>query len=104
MDSGTTFSTFENVGVGTTNVGYLLIGEEIIEYTNVSGNNVGGDIVRGTDPRTYPVGTPVFKYENSGINLKRVNRTHDLSDVTEADPFTFDSYKVKLDMSFYHWN
>ena len=99
VGSGTTFSTFENVGVGTTNVGYLLIGEEIIEYTNVSGNNVGGDIVRGTDPRTYPVGTPVFKYENSGINLKRVNRTHDLSDVTEADPFTFDSYKVKLDMS-----
>ena len=99
VGSGTTFSTFENVGVGTTNYGYLLIGEEIIEYTNVSGNNIGGDIVRGSDPRTYPIGTPVFKYENSGINLKRINRTHDLSDVTEADPFTFDSYKVKLDMS-----
>tara|TARA_Y100000022_G_scaffold168774_1_gene154014 strand:+ start:10 stop:1920 length:1911 start_codon:yes stop_codon:yes gene_type:complete len=97
--SGTQFSTFENVGVGTTNAGYLLIGEEIIKYTNVSGNNIGGDIVRGTDPRTYPIGTPVFKYENSNINLMRINRTHDLSDVTESNPFTFDSYKVKLDMS-----
>ena len=99
VGSGTTFSTFENVGVGTTNAGYILIGEEIIEYTNVSGNNIGGDIVRGTDPRTYPIGTPVFKYENSNINLKRINRTHDLNQVTESDPFTFDSYKVKIDMS-----
>ena len=99
VDSGATFSTFENVGVGTTNAGYLLIGDEIIEYTNVSGNSIGGTIVRGSDPRTYPIGTPVFKYENSGINLKRVNTTHDLNNVTEANPFTFDSYKVKLDMS-----
>lgn len=99
VGSATTFSTFEGVGVGTTNVGYLLIGEEVIKYTNVSGNNIGGDIVRGTDARTYPVGTPVFKYENSGINLDRINRIHDLSDVTEANQFTFDSYKVKLDLT-----
>ena len=99
VDSGSAFSTFENVGVGTTNPGYILIGDEVIEYTNVSGNSIGGTIVRGSDPRTYPVGTPVFKYENSGINLKRVNTTHNLNNVTEADPFTFDSYKVKLDMS-----
>ena len=99
VNSGTTFSTFENVGVGTTNAGYLLIGDEIIEYTNVSGNSIGGTIVRGSDPRTYPIGTPVFKYENSGINLNRINRTHDLNQVTESNPFTFDSYKVKIDTS-----
>ena len=51
------------------------------------------------NPRTYPAGTPVHKYELGGVNLQRINRTHDLSDVTQADPFTFDSYKVKLDMS-----
>lgn len=99
VGSATSFATFENVGVGTTNVGYLLIGDEIIEYTNVSGNTIGGNIVRGVDPKTYPVGTPVYKYELGGVNLNRINRTHDLSDVTESDPFTFDSYKVKLDMS-----
>ena len=94
-----TFSNFENVGVGTTNVGLLLIGDEIIEYTDVTGNTIGGNIVRGTDPKTYPAGTPVFKYELAGVSLNRINKTHSLFDVTEADPFTFDSYKIKLDMS-----
>ena len=32
------FSTFENVGVGTTNTGFLRIGEEIIEYSNAMRN------------------------------------------------------------------
>ena len=94
-----TFSSFENVGVGTTNVGLLLIGDEIIEYTDVTGNTIGGDIVRGDNPKTYPAGTPVFKYELAGVSLDRINKTHSLIDVTEADPFTFDSYKIKLDMS-----
>ena len=96
---GATFANFENVGVGTTNVGLLLIGDEVIEYTNVTGNTIGGNIVRGSNPKTYPAGTPVFKYEMGGVSLNRINRTHALGDVTEADPFTFDSYKVKLDMS-----
>ena len=96
---GATFATFENVGVGTTNVGLLLIGDEIIEYTDVTGNTIGGNIVRGPNPKTYPAGTPIFKYEMGGVSLNRINRTHSLSDVTESDPFTFDSYKVKLDMS-----
>ena len=97
--AASSFSTFENVGVGTTNVGYLQIGDEIITYTDVTGNTIGGDIVRGTDPKTYPVGTPVYKYELNGINLNRINTTHDLSNVTNLDPFTFDSYQVKIDTS-----
>ena len=97
--AGATFGTFENVGVGTTNVGRIIIGNEIIEYTNVTGNTIGGDIVRGANPKTYPAGTPVFKYELGGVNLERINKTHALGDVTESDPFTFDSYKIKLDMS-----
>ena len=93
------FSTFEQVGVGTTNVGFVKIGEEIIEYSNVAGNTIGGEITRGSNAASYPVGTPVFKYELGGVNLKRINKTHDLSDVTVASPITFDSYHVKLDMS-----
>ena len=96
---GATFATFENVGVGTTNVGLIRIGEEIIEYTNVTGNTIGGNIVRGSNPKAYPAGTPVFKYELGGVSLNRINRTHDLSEVTDSDPFSFDSYKIKLDMS-----
>ena len=72
-----TFGTFEGVGIGTTNTGYVLIGDEVIEYTNVTGNTVGGNIVRGTNARTYPIGTPIRKYELAGVNLKRINKlTH----------------------------
>jgi hypothetical protein len=93
------FESFENVGVGTTNTGFLRIGEEIIEYTSVSGNTIGGNITRGSNPVAYPVGTPVYKYELADVNLKRINKTHDLSDVTKSDPITFDSYNIKVDMS-----
>jgi len=99
VQNASEFSTFEQVGVGTTNAGFLKIGEEIIEYTNVSSNTIGGEITRGANATSYPVGTPVYKYELGGVNLKRINKTHNLSDVTVANPITFDSYHVKLDMS-----
>ena len=100
LEDATAFSQFEGVGVGTTNVGYALIGDEIIEYTNVSGNNLGGNIVRGSNQRgVYPVGTPVYKYELNGINLHRINKVHDLSDSTATNPITYDSYTIKLDTS-----
>jgi hypothetical protein len=98
VDSATNFSTFENVGVGTTNPGYILIGDEVIEYTSVSGNLIGGNISRGTNSKNYPAGTPVYKYELGGVSLRRINKTHYLGDVTVSNPITFDSYHVKLDM------
>ena len=99
VNDATNFGTFENVGVGTTNVGFLKIGNEIIEYTNVTGNVIGGTITRGNNQANYPIGTPVFKYEIGGVNLHRVNKTHNLNDVTVDNPITYDSYNVKLDMS-----
>ena len=108
--SASTFTTFEGVGIGTTNTGYLQIGNEIIQYNTVSGNTIGGSLLtRGTNPVSYPVGTPVYKYELGGINLKRINKTHELSATTSSDvegSITFDSYNIKLDMSekFYSGN
>jgi hypothetical protein len=99
VDNSDFFSTFENVGVGTTNPGYLLIGNEVIEYTTVSPGVIGGNIVRGSSPKTYPVGTPVYKYELNGVSLRRINKTHDLNDVSVSEPIAFDSYHIKLDMS-----
>ena len=99
VDDSSVFGTFENVGVGTTNPGYLLIGNEIIKYTSVSGGVIGGNIVRGTNPTTHPIGSPVYKYELNGVSLRRINKTHDLNDVTVIEPITFDSYNIKLDMS-----
>jgi len=101
VDSNANFSTFENVGVGTTNLGYIQIGDEIISYSSISGSTIGGEIVRGVDStlsKNYPAGTPVYKYELGGVSLRRINKTHNLENVTVANPITFDSYNVKLDM------
>ena len=61
--------TFENVGIGTTNTGLLLIGDEVIEYTSTTSSSVGGNITRGINNTlidTYPIDTPVYKYELGG--------------------------------------
>jgi len=100
VDSTTGFDKFENVGVGTTNLGYLRIGEEIISYDSASGNSITIS-QRGVDStisNTYLAGSKVFKYELGGVSLRRINKTHNLNDVTASNPRTLDTYKVKLDM------
>lgn len=97
--TGSNFDTFEGVGVGLTNTGLLLIGEEIIEYTSTTSSTIGGSLSRGVIPKSYPIDTPVYKYELAGVSLARINKTHDLSNVTIANPITLDSYHIKLDMS-----
>ena len=101
VQDGSKFAVFEGVGVGTTNRGYLQIGDEVIEYTNVTGNVIGGIIARGpsTVKQDYPTGTDVYKYEIGGVNLKRINKTHDLTHVTKENPINYDSYHIKIDMS-----
>lgn len=101
VDSVSDFVNFENVGVGTTNLGYIQIGDEIISYTSTTGSTLNGDIARGVDgtiSKNYPVGTLVYKYELSGVSLRRINKTHNLEDATVSNPITFDSYNIKLDM------
>jgi hypothetical protein len=99
VDDSSSFSIFENVGVGTTNVGYILIGNEIISYTSTFTGSIGGKIIRGSNPINYVTGTPVYKYELAGVSLRRINKTHNLSDITTANSITFDSYTIKLDTS-----
>ena len=99
VDDSSAFSTFENVGVGTTNVGYLLIGNEVISYTQTSAGIIGGQITRGSNPINYSSGTTVYKYELNGISLQRINKTHNLLNVDTENAITFDSYTIKLDTS-----
>ncbi len=101
VDDGSSYENFENVGVGTTNRGYVKVGKEIIEYNNVTGNVVTIS-ARGDNQVTYSVGTPVYKYELGGVSLKRINKTHGLSTSTATSPsgsITFDSYNIKLNMT-----
>ena len=101
VDDGSVYENFENVGVGTTNRGYVKIGKEIVEYNNVTGNVITIS-ARGDDKVEYSVGTPVYKYELGGISLKRINTTHGLSTSTSTSTtgsIAFDSYNIKLDMT-----
>ncbi len=100
VDDGSVYENFENVGVGTTNVGLVKIGKEIIKYTNVTGN-VLTISARGDDKVNYEVGTPVYKYELGGVNLARFNRTHGLSTSTSTAPsgsIGFDFYHAEIDL------
>ncbi len=68
VDDGSVYENFENVGVGTTNVGLVKIGNEIVQYNNVTGNVITISS-RGSDKINYAVGTPVYKYELGGVSL-----------------------------------
>jgi len=101
VDDTTNFGTFENVGVGTTNPGYLKIGDEIIAYEGVTSTSFIG-ITRQIDQTksfTYSVGTPVQKYELNGISLRRINTEHTLQDATVSDAIDLDFYNIKVDMT-----
>ena len=100
VDDVTNLDTFENVGVGTTNYGYLKIGDEILSYSSASGANIGitSRSIDSTSAKDYLAGTPVYKYELNGVSLRRINKTHNLANVSIADAITFDSYTIKLDM------
>ena len=41
----------------------------------------------------------VTKYEFNGVSLRRINRVHNLSEVTINEPLAMDSYHVKIDMT-----
>jgi hypothetical protein len=104
VSSGSIFTTFENVAVSPTNPGYVLIDQEIIRYTGVSGNSLTGITgnrgVDGTIPTLHTAKSLVFKYEMNGISLRRINKTHTFTDVDVINyPIEMDSYYLKVDTS-----
>jgi hypothetical protein len=109
VEDTSNFGTFENVEVGALNPGYALIGNELFQYESVTASSLNNITRLGyIDPVffntlsqpaiTYNAGYLVYKYELSGVSLKRINTTHNLEDVTMSNPITFDSYYIKLKM------
>jgi len=101
VGSSTGFNFFEGAQVTASNPGFALIGEEIISYTSVGSNELGGTITRGIDntfTRTYQVGDPIQKYELSGVSLRKINTSHNFTDVTNniQDKITLDTYHLKI--------
>lgn len=93
------FATFENVGVSSTNPGYIQIEEEIIAYTGIDGLNLTG-ITREIDDTpgsSYEAGVDVVKYELNGVSLRRINKVHELQDATVDNPIDLDYYHIRID-------
>ena len=71
------FSSFEGI---EGSVGYLLVGGEIMEYED-NGDGTLGITSRGVDStlvNNHDQGERVFKYEISGVSLRKINTEHDL--------------------------
>ena len=98
------FATFEGVGVGTTNFGYAIIGDEIISYTGVANGAITGITTRGIDDSiksSHSSGDEIKKYEFSGVSLRRINKTHDMNSPAPTAPNNkdLDFYHIKIDMN-----
>jgi len=101
VNDGTEFASFENVGVGSTNLGYVKIGTEILSYSGVVNNTLTG-VTRGVDSTQTLNHTEldfVHKYELNGVSLRRINTDHNISNATVSNSLGIDYYNIKVDMS-----
>ena len=91
------FSTFEGMPVSATNLGYVLIENEIIAYDAVSAGILeiatSGRGIDSTLTIQHSSGQQVTKYELNGVSLRRINTTHDVSSIGNG----LDQYHVKID-------
>ena len=102
--SSSNFAEFEGVGVGTTNYGYAIIGNEILSYTGVANGSITGVTTRGIDSTvksSHSSGDEIKKYEFSGVSLRRVNKQLDMNSpaVTVPNDKDLDFYHIKVDMN-----
>jgi len=97
------FASFENVGVSTTNPGYVKINDEILSYTGVNAGSTPQKLtgitraIDNTIAQTHRVGDLVNKYEASGVSLRRINKTHSFADLANSVPIELDTYYLKVD-------
>ena len=101
VNDGTEFASFENVGVGSTNLGYVKIGTEILSYSGVVNNTLTG-VTRGVDSTqtlNHSELDFVYKYELNGVSLRRINTDHNIANATVSNSLGIDYYNVKVDMS-----
>ena len=101
LQSSSGFNEFEGSPVSPTNPGYVIIGYEVIAYTSVSGNSLTGLTrgIDGTQSQSYNSNVYVYKYEYSGVSLRRINKIHNFAEVDlQSHPIDLNSYYIKIDM------
>ena len=104
VESSSNFAKFEGVGVGTTNYGYAIIGNEILSYTGVAEGSITGVTTRGIDntiQTSHLSGDEIKLYQFSGVSLRRINKQHDMNSptVTVPNDKDLDFYHIKVDMN-----
>jgi len=98
LESVTGFEIFENLPVSAANPGYAVVNQEIIKYEGVANGQLIS-ITRGIDgsvKKAIASGDVIYKYELSGVSLRRINRTHRLSDSTIANSIGLNYYNIKI--------
>jgi len=91
------FGVFEGAPVSSNNPGYAKINNEIICYTGCSNNqltlsSIGSRGFDSTIVEDHTIDSLVYKYEFSGVSLRRINTTHDISNISKD----IDTYYVKI--------
>ncbi len=88
------FTSYEGVSIGSSNPGYVIIDNEIIQYTSIGNGSLGG-LVRGIDasiPQPHDISAQVYKYEMNGVSLRRINTTFGINSFYP----TSDGYFVQI--------
>jgi hypothetical protein len=96
--STTTFGTFEGISTAR---GYVLVENEVIEYTNISGGvlTIGTRGVNGAgNIIPHPSGSVAYSYQANGVSLTKINTTHTLpSNATLVNAKSLDRYYLEID-------
>jgi len=75
-----TFTTFEGTAVSGSNIGYVIVNDEIISY-NAVGTGSLTIVTRGVNEstiRNHSSGDIIRKYELGGVSLTRINNSHNM--------------------------
>jgi hypothetical protein len=87
--SATTWGTINKLPVSPTNPGFVLINNEIIKYTGISGNTltISERGVSGSVAATHAIGSSVKCYSINGIPLTQINKVHQITQVVDLDRY-----------------
>ena len=94
------FDIFEGQNVSASYPGYVSVGDEIIEYNGVGSGTLSisgsGRAKDNTISQPHEIGTQVYKYELSGVSMRRINNVESAVSLLEN---SIDGYHVEIDMS-----
>ena len=94
----TPFASFNGI---STAQGYVKINNEIIFYNSITAPNqlgIGTRGVDGTIVRTHEVGDIAYKYELNGVDLRNINKDHNMTNITAlSNDRDIDSYYLEID-------